>query len=202
MRILQATFKPRCISRKFALFLVNHRTNSSSPKNPKPSLYFKLDDSFAEDSKLVIDSILVHRITKHKSTDREGSILSISEVRALDVDSRYPFDGAKFQVYRALSPLEHQNGTDGLDVWYEASISSAKANDLLRQNVTLELGDEAGWTPEELEQLGAASAMYLPACEMLKQMDGIGLHNNNGIDLREARPPSETIQQPNLEYFW
>jgi hypothetical protein len=160
-----------------------------------------LDDSFFEKSKLVIDSILVHHVVKHKSTDKDAtSILRISEVRALDVDSICPFLGSTFQIYKAESPPGNQNEPENLNIWYEASVSSAKAEELLKQNTTLELGDEAEWTPEKLEELDAASAMYIPACEMVKQMDGVGLHNDNGIDLQEAS--TEQACPPKPYVFW
>jgi hypothetical protein len=176
----------------------------SSPDISKPSLYFELDESFLEDSKLVIDSILVHHITRHKSAEREeSSILSISEIKALDVDCRYPFQGANFQIYKASSPPDDQNETEHLDSWHEASISSVKSDEQLKQNSTLELGDEATWTAETLEKVDAAKSMYLPACEMVKQMDGIGYHNNNGIVPQEFRGFMKRNQTPSpQEYQW
>jgi hypothetical protein len=57
-----------------------------------PTLLFELDDSFKEESGFVINHILVHRISNHNSVGRVGmgpkSILKISEIRALDIDSQ------------------------------------------------------------------------------------------------------------------
>ena len=171
-----------------------------SPKPSTPCLYFELDNSF-EKAGLCIDSILVRRVAKHNSADSDAnSILGISEVRALDVDSRCPFQGATFQIYKAEPPPEHLQELGDLSIWHEASISSVKANEQLKQNTTLELGDEARWTPETLEELGAVNAMCRPACEMLKQMDGVGYHNDNAIDVQETSASESSPSKPYI--FW
>lgn len=176
----------------------------SSPNLSKPSLYFELNESFFDDSRLVIDSILVHHTTKYKGVGREeNSILSISQIKALDVDCRYPFPGADFQIYKASSPPDDQNEAENLHSWHEASISSFKADEQLKQNKTLELGDEATWTPETLEKMGTAKSLYLPACEMVKQMDGIGYHNDNGINPQEFQSFMKGNQTPSPQaYQW
>lgn len=148
-----------------------------------------------------IQSILVHHTAKHKSTDKgANSVLSITEIRALDVDSRFPFPKAPFQIYKAEFPQAHRNGSKNFNIWHEASISSAKVNEQLKQNATLELGEETEWSPDSLEQLGAANDMCLPACEMLKQMDGVGIRNNNGILLQEV--PVAKPASPKPYFFW
>jgi hypothetical protein len=160
-----------------------------------------LDDSYFEKSGLAIDSILVHHIAKYNSIDKAAnSILSVSEIRALDVDCRCPFEGATFQIYKAESPPQQQNDTEGLNVWHEASISSAKIDELLKQNISLELGEEAEWSPEMLDKPDAADSIILPACEMLRQMDGVGMHNNNGVDLQELLTIKSSPPKP--FFFW
>jgi hypothetical protein len=164
-----------------------------------PTLLFELDDSFKEESGFVINHILVHRISNHNSVGRVGmgpkSILKISEIRALDIDSQKPSDESKFSVYRATTG-PHRLGFYGLDFWHEASISSAKANELFAQNESLELGDEASWTVEDLSRINASQAMYMPACEMLRKMDGVGLYNDNGVDVLVTPPASEKGYKP------
>jgi len=69
--------------------------------------------------------------------------------------------------------------------WIEVSIHSTKVDELLSQNERLELGDEVGWLPEHFTKADAAQTLYLPACEMLKQMDGIGYHNEHHMKVRD-----------------
>lgn len=173
---------------------------AASPNLSTPCLYFELDNSF-EKSGLCIDSILVRHIAKYQSADSDAnSILRISEVKALDVDSRCPYPGATFQIYKAEPPQEHLEEPGDLNIWHEASISNVKLNEQLKQNTILELGDEAVWTPEKLEELGAVTAMYLPACEMLKQMDGVGYYNDNAINVQETSASESSPPKPYI--FW
>lgn len=171
----------------------------SSPDLSKPCLFFELNNSFIEKSKLLIDSILVHHVAKYKSTDSDAtSVLKISKIVALNVDSMCPFQGANFQIYKAEPPPPGcQQEPGALNIWHEASISSSKGNEELKGNTTMELGDEADWTPEKLDELGIANDMCIPACEMLKQMDGVGINNDNGAPVdtlvREISPPKKYV---------
>jgi hypothetical protein len=45
--------------------------------------------------------------------------------------------------------------------------------------------------------------MYIPACEMLREMDGVGLYNDNGVDVLATPPASEKgYKPPKPYYFW
>ena len=126
--------------------------------------------------------------------------MSVSEIRALDVDCTYPFDEAAFLIYRAESPHQQQNQAGSLNVWHEVSISSAKVDEQLQKNKNLEFGDEAKWSPEMLNELNAANAICLPACEMLKKMNGVGIHNDNGVNLPD--PSTNKVSPPIKPYYW
>ncbi len=95
--------------------------------------------------------------------------------------------------------LDHTEGKDGpgihniiarpsgetpgegiISTWYEASISSTSARTILRENETLTLGDEAQWTLQMLVDAGALEAIYKPALQMVKAMDGVGVKMDNG----------------------
>lgn len=71
---------------------------------------------------------------------------------------------------------------------------------MFKQNLVL--GEEPSWTPEKLSEVNAAQSMYLPACEMLKQMDGVGFYNDNEVDVKaaERQEPSEPESGP--YFFW
>jgi hypothetical protein len=60
-------------------------------------------------------------------------------------------------------------------------MSSAQLNGILEQNEKLVLGEKT--TPEKLSELDIAKSIYLPALEILKQMDGIGQYNHNDLRL-------------------
>lgn len=150
----------------------------------------------------MIDSILVHHIAKYKCTDSDAtSILKVSKIMALDVDSMCPFQGANFQIYKAEPPSPGcQREPGALSMWHEASISSSKGNEELKRNTTTELGDEADWTLEKLDELGVVNDMCIPACEMISQMDGVGINNDNGAEVQNTLVSEPSPPKPYV--FW
>jgi hypothetical protein len=154
--------------------------------------------------KFQIDGARVHRNSRYKS--RDGiSILKVSEIQDLDVDDR-KVPGTDLTVIRAIANKWERKPCVKLDSWYEVSISSTEVDDVFQQNEKLELGDEAGWTSQSLTNIGVAQALFLPACEMLKQMDGVGSYNDNGVDVRsELAAPSAVSSRsapPKPYVFW
>lgn len=112
--------------------------------------------------------------------------------------------GTDLTVFKAIPSSIPRPGCEKVDIWHEVSISSVDANKVFEQNKRLELGDEADWTTEYLLKAQALEAMLLPACEMLKKMDGVGFYNDNGVDPSarvRQQYPEEQPQQEN-QYFW
>jgi hypothetical protein len=153
-----------------------------------------LEDSLSE--KYELDGVRVHRISRYKSKDQK-SILEVRECRDLDVDA-VPVPGILRSAIAATSCMSERPCYEKLYTWYEATISSALVQEVLEANTQLELGEEADWG---LSGVKGAEAMYLPALEMLKVMDGVGSYNHNGVDVRTCPPPAP--QRPQQKYvFW
>jgi hypothetical protein len=166
----------------------------SRPDLQKPAVYFELENSLLE--KYDLDGVRVHRISRYKSTD-QNSILEARDCRDLDV-GKMAVPGKPRTVFRAISNIQDRVACEKLDYWHEVNISSGRAEEVLEANTKLKLGEEAAW---DLSKIKAAEHIYLPALEMLKQMDGIGWWNDNGIDVRSRPLPSP--QQPQQKYvFW
>ncbi|KAF7558889.1 hypothetical protein G7046_g5266 [Stylonectria norvegica] len=70
--------------------------------------------------------------------------------------------------------------------WFEAAITSTRAEELLMENVELEVGDKTSWTPEQFQKEGAFDQLCEPTLRMIAQMDEVGRTNNNGF-----RPKAE-----------
>jgi len=128
--------------------------------------------------------------------------LRVDEVQELYLRSRTAPNKARvFDAYPHA-----QKPPDFLPYWFELSLHSTKIDGFMAQHEKLEIGDEASWLPEHL--FDAAQALYLPACEMLKQMDGIGYHNDNGKDIRsilgsKISDTSSRYSKPTKsEIFW
>ena len=160
-------------------------------------LFFQLDDITAKRFELA--GVRVHRISRYKSNDAK-STLKISNLQLLDILIFSAPDGVHFK----LSPVPAScKPCEKLGEWFEVSMSSAQLNGILEQNEKLGLGEEAKWTPEEVSDLDIAKSIYLPALEMLKQMDGIGQYNNNGVELKAAEVVKErkVIPKPEEDYW-
>jgi len=113
-------------------------------------------------------------------TTRNGqSILDLTGVRAMDVS--FPDGGGDDNNSR----LEASPATEAIEkgifsCWYEASVSSAKAEAIFAENETLAIGDESRWDVGTLTVAGVLEAVYKPALEMIRQMDGVGAKVDNG----------------------
>lgn len=118
----------------------------------------------------------VHRYTTHLSNDGR-SILRITEVIPLTTKKGRIDDHVVF-VGEEAKPGEDSKS---LKNWFVVSIESSAANKYLEQNEKLELGEEAGWTPETMASAEVTKDLYLPACAMLTSMDRVGYHNSNGL---------------------
>ncbi|KAF4634029.1 hypothetical protein G7Y89_g4089 [Cudoniella acicularis] len=170
----------------------------------QPKLCFEISNTHIKAYRF--DGIRVHRITRYSGSDSE-SMLKVSQIDSL-VIKRKPIPNIDREVFIAYPHVADSKVCQSqLGSWYEVGISSTKADDLFKQNKSLELGSEAGWTPESISRLEAARSMYLPACGMLKQMDGIGYHNDHGVGF--VRPANEQsvmaevyIQKTKIEKFW
>ncbi|RYP85982.1 hypothetical protein DL769_000845 [Monosporascus sp. CRB-8-3] len=75
-------------------------------------------------------------------------------------------------------------------MWIEASIHSNMVAEAFEENESLEVGDEAKWSAEELSESGVFDDLIRTATQMVKQMDGVGYWSNNGQNsLTHGRPP-------------
>ncbi|KAI0152151.1 hypothetical protein F4776DRAFT_669940 [Hypoxylon sp. NC0597] len=77
-----------------------------------------------------------------------------------------------------------------LPTWYEVSIQSELVNEAVQQNQNLELGEEVGWSPEQLEDAGAFDELIRSATDMIKRIDGVGYWGDNYQDaMIHSMPP-------------
>jgi hypothetical protein len=164
-------------------------------------LFFVIPDSFAH---FAIHGVRVRRISRYPSLNTK-SLLNVAEVRELQMDEA---SGDSCMIYKWFGSLDPSTwladfGYKHLFLWHEVSISCPMADEILEQNKTLELGEEAFWTPEMLLNVDAVPSIYLPACIMVKQMDGIGFYNNNEMTVQTAQSSSVAgTETAPPWYFW
>lgn len=147
-----------------------------------PVLEFQYD--FDGPPPITIDDVRVRQLRKFQSQN-ERSFLEISRIFPTEVKD---LPGTKYRAVRSLRDDDRKKGV--FKGWYEASVSSARMEELLQQNETLEPGNEVEWTLEQLEQEGVFEDIYRPACHIVKRMDGVGVQVDNGMpDRRIPRTP-------------
>ncbi|CAG8975536.1 hypothetical protein HYALB_00005604 [Hymenoscyphus albidus] len=152
---------------------------------------FEIDPVTSKQFQLV--SIQVFRNTMYQSNDGR-SVLKIQEIIKMPPPGRATIDD---HVVFIANEQSNQSTSD-LKKWFVVSIESNEANQLVKQNESMELGEEAGWTPETMASAGVAKDLYLPACAMLTSMCGVGINNGNGLVARKnprtVAPPGEATK--------
>ncbi|CZS88930.1 uncharacterized protein RCO7_04602 [Rhynchosporium graminicola] len=165
------------------------------PNSHRPYLSWKLNTSLQK--RFVIQDLIVRRVYEYKSTDHK-SVLKVSELQSLDIDGG-PAAEKPFWIFEAKPGNPDLAPIDKLTMWYEASTSSVELDAVVKQNESLDLGDETAWTLEDVANMGASKALYLPALVMLKQMDGVGQNSLNGSDYRIRRQNAHIMQAQAVE---
>ncbi|KAJ4296938.1 hypothetical protein N0V88_003854 [Collariella sp. IMI 366227] len=77
--------------------------------------------------------------------------------------------------------------------WYEASVVSVELESLCHQHAALKIGEKASWDPKDLKTRGVFSFLYVPALQMVREMDHVGRSDDN----RQAENCSSVLPRPN-----
>lgn len=91
--------------------------------------------------------------------------------------------------------------------WFEAHISSTRAEELFEENLGLVFGERTHWTVEKLMEDGVLSALCEPALRMVTKMDHIGESNSTSQGFRttggQAYGTIDSTGEGKQEYqFW
>lgn len=95
------------------------------------------------------------------------------------------------------SLFEKQQSVEALNSWYEVRITSPTIDQAIQENEQLQLGSEASWCPSDIAE--SVKQLCYHACQMLKQMDGVGFYNNNGLKVEKIEQIPEQAPVP---VFW
>ena len=170
-------------------------------------LFFEVPQGF---ERFQIYGVRVRRISRYRSQDTK-SMLNISEVRELQM---FDVPGDDCIIWKAVGSTEPYTSIidpfqgqkyNMLFLWHEVGISCPEADEMFDENKKIELGEEASWNPRKLAEINALQSLYRPACEMLKQMDGVGFYNDNEIDAEavlRAAAGSQREAEKKAYYFW
>ena len=124
------------------------------------------------DDNLSIESITLHRETLHPVTVYPDLILHLTEYQDLQVrqpsDSKSIYSGS-IQASKVMVKANK--------LWWGARISSVNASAILKENVTLELGERATWNVSSIINKGVAGDLFAVAKEIVTQIDHVGFFN-------------------------
>lgn len=124
------------------------------------------------DENFSIESITLRRETLHPVTIYPDLMLHLTECQDLDV--RHPSDSES--IYSGS--IENPKVMDKANrLWWEANISSTSSDSILSENLTLELGETATWSPLSVINKGVVRDLFAVAKEIVTQIDHVGFHN-------------------------
>ncbi|KAI1168478.1 hypothetical protein F5B18DRAFT_281560 [Nemania serpens] len=135
------------------------------------------------------------------NTRKEVHRLYISEVWEMD---RLSKDESEQHIRLKFAHYKNNEHPGMPPVWYEATLKSDTFSTAFQQNRKLELGEEVGWTPEELLKSGAVEELVKKAANMVKNMDGVGFWNDNCQTklLRSVAPVKKVAKGQTIDKFW
>lgn len=123
-----------------------------------------------ETGDLRIQSISLHRETRHPASEYEDILLHLLEVQELNLWHQEA-------EYQASLPPVPNTTSPGCKTWWEVSLSSVLATDTFKQNEILELGDMASWTPEKVIGKTSVQDLCYVARDLVERIDAVGSSN-------------------------
>ena len=168
-------------------YLVDNFSVSPSASAGYLNLHTKLNDK-----NVGLQSIEVHRQTRHTSVNYPDLLLKLSEVQDLC------FEHTDEANCHAWTLAKKDMAADGR-LWWEVSLASRTAENILKGNETLELGDTANWEPKDIVEKGVIREMSHLARDIVTRIDSVG-QQNKGPKTGSSKEESEKAIQ-NLG-FW
>ncbi|KAF4453832.1 hypothetical protein F53441_3518 [Fusarium austroafricanum] len=138
-------------------------------------------------SEWCIDRVRIRHEAKYRNGAKGPSCLKITMTRIVQGVPGIPKERYRGQSVPVAAPKGGQPSQ-----WFEASISSIRAEGELQENISLEFGEKTHWTPENLESQGVFNAICEPALRMVSHMDQVGNSNDNSHDPRTDGQPSDS----------
>ncbi len=117
--------------------------------------------------------------------------LTITEVQEMSIKTqREDKDRSFFQaVPWADSHVTDMAKIGYMPYWYELSVSSLRCDTFFEKNKDLKIGEKADYDFDTLRANSGPSALTKRVLLMLKQLDQVGLANNNNLARKHKLPP-------------
>lgn len=161
---------------RFAQELINSLDVSS------PNLRFQhsFRDASLADCPIFIHSVKIRQVVRAQH-QTQGLFLDITRVMPTEVVEEIR---DRHRLVRTLQRDNLQTGT--FSQWFEASISSARIEELMKQNEKLVPGDQAEWSVEQLQEEGLFKELANEVFSLVREIDGVGVACNNGHASRSS----------------
>ncbi|KAG5982591.1 hypothetical protein E4U55_001697 [Claviceps digitariae] len=155
--------------RRFSVIFVPE-TNCCSSTAPNGEHVFELMTSREG---WTITAVRIRRTTRYQSNQTPDSLLCISEFQKLrPTEERY-------KRRRWTIPKDTSSKGPRPESWFEAYVSSATLDALLKENVNLALGRQLQWASSQQDDI--CDSLFGPALETVAQLDEVGKWNDNGL---------------------
>ncbi|KAK5990541.1 hypothetical protein PT974_08810 [Cladobotryum mycophilum] len=135
-----------------------------------------------------VENIKIRQVAKYRQK-RQGSELVITAFTTMEETTTNQEGSGTATHRRKIWSRRSGNGNGAIPCrWFEAAISSPRAQTLFDQNKVLEFGQRASWDVQQLENDGILQEICQPALSMAASLDLIGCTNNNEqrLDARDA----------------
>lgn len=153
-----------------------------------------------------IDAVLVKRRTSHRCYKHPDVVLQLTEIQDLMIEQPL------HRHYRAYGNPAARMENDGNRLWWEVSLTSHTAQEMLLANQWLEVGEYANWTPQDFVEQGIIKDLYDVTSEVVTRIDAVGCGTrslftveDNSIGLRSGVAVSkrEMVWGPNKKRnYW
>lgn len=156
----------------------------SSLEVESPQLRFQhtFREALVTDCPITIHNVRIRQVYRAQHHNRK-TFLDITRVMPTEADK-----GLGGNRYRRVRSLPRDSPETGVfSQWFEASISSARLEELLQQNERLIPGEEADWTVEQVQKEGLLGELTDEAFAIVKEIDGVGVLCDNGHEKRKSR---------------
>ena len=143
------------------------------------------------DENLSIESITLRRETLHPVTIYPDLILHLTECQDLQArQSSYSKSIYSGSIQTSNTMIKANR------MWWEAKTSSINATNTLKENITLELGGTAVWTPSSIINKGVVHDLFAATKEIVTRIDHVGFFNRGkrSSESKTTEKPSENTQ--------
>ena len=146
------------------------------------------------DQELKIQSVLIRRETTHSVVTYPDLSLYLEEVQDLGVQ-QVPGPRNYYEGSISLPTKTFSNGK----LWWEVSIRSLKATQILKENDTLELGEAVKWKPESIIGAGIIRDLYSLGNEIVTKIDHVGFYNRAFKTNSDSRTGTKSQTNPSTD---